>query len=148
MSKSLEMRRKKNLDAFNEIDEINWKGQSHNSGRSQEELDSIRELLESDSFTELTEETRDEDKTSSGILKALEESEKTDEELWSASDLGKYTINTPTQQKKAVEQQEIQMQPVSELEFQEISDDVDKVDADMQKRLEEMAKRLEEELGF
>ncbi len=148
MGKSLEARRKKNLDAFNEIDEINWKGQTHTSGRSQEELDSIREIFESDWFKKLEEESRDEDKTSSGILKALEESEKTDEELWSASDLGRHTINTPTPQKKAVEEQEMKMQPVSELEFQEISDDVDKEDVDMQRRLEEAAKRLEEELGF
>lgn len=146
MGKSLEMRRKKNLDAFNEIDEINWEGQTHNSGKSQEELDSIREIFESDWFKELEEEKRDEDKTSSGMLKMLEESEKTDEELkelWSASDLGRHTINTPTPQKKAVEQQEMKMKPVSKLEFQEISDDLDKEDANMQKRLEEMVQELE-----
>ncbi len=38
-------------------------------------------------------------------------------EIWSASDLGKYTIGTPTQEKQAVESQEKNMQPVSELEF-------------------------------
>lgn len=107
-------------------------------------------MFESDWFKEIEEE-KNEDKTAYGILKQLEESEKSDEELrelWSASDLGKYTINTPTQQKKTVEEHEMQMQPVSELEFQEISQDVDKEDADMQKKLEEMAKQLEEEMGF
>lgn len=136
MGKSLEMRRKKNLDAFNEIDEIDWEGQSNNSSRTQEELDSIREMFESDGFKE-------EDKTSYGILKGIEESEKPDEELWSASDLGKHTINVPTSQKKAAEKQEMQMQPVSKLDFQEISDDVDKEDADMQKKLDEEVQELE-----
>lgn len=40
------------------------------------------------------------------------------------------------------------MEPVSELEFQEISDEVDREDAEMQKKFEEMAKQLEEEMGF
>ena len=35
------------------------------------------------------------------------------------------------------------MQPISELEFQEISADVDREDAEMQKKFEEMAKELE-----
>ena len=83
---------------------------------------------------------------STGIAKALAESEMSDEqleELWSASDLGKYTVGTPTQEKQAVEGQEKNMQPVSELEFQEISDDMDHEDAEMQKKLEEAWQELE-----
>ena len=59
------------------------------------------------------------------------------------NDLGKSTINTPTPQKKAVEQQETQMLPVSELEFQEIADSVDNEDAEMQKQLDEAVAELE-----
>ena len=70
-------------------------------------------------------------------------SEEQPEELWSASDLGKYTIGTPTQEKQAVKGQEKNMQPVSELEFQEISDDLDLEDAEMQKKLKEEVQELE-----
>lgn len=146
MGKSLEMRRKKNLDSFNEIDEINWDGKSGTSGRTQEELDSLKEMFESDWFKDVQEEARTEDTTSYGMLKMLEESEKSDDELtelWGASDLGKYTINTPTPQKQAVAKAETQMQPVSKLEFTEISEDLDKEDADMQKKLEEAFLELE-----
>ena len=65
------------------------------------------------------------------------------EELWNASDLGKYTIGTPTQEKQEVMQQEQYMKPVSELEFQEISKDADPVDIEMQKKFEQMAAELE-----
>ncbi len=78
---------------------------------------------------------------SNGIAKALAESEI--KELWSASDLGKYTIATPTQAKQAVQAQEQSMEPVSKLEFKEISDEVDREDAEMQKKFEEMAQELE-----
>lgn len=80
------------------------------------------------------------------IVKGTAESEMSDEqleELWSASDLGKYTVGTPTQEKQAVKGQEKNMQPVSELEFQEISDDMDHEDAEMQKKLEEAWQELE-----
>ena len=146
MGKSLEMRRKKNLDAFDEIDEMNWDGKSSTSGRTQEELDSLKEMFESDWFKDVQEKSRAEDTTSYAMLKMLEESEKSDEELtelWGASDLGKYTINTPTPQKQAVAKSETQMQPVSELEFKEISEDLDKEDAEMQKKLEEAFLELE-----
>lgn len=56
MGKSLEMRRKKNLDSFNEIDEINWDRKSSTSGKTQEELDSIRDLLGTDWVRELLDE--------------------------------------------------------------------------------------------
>lgn len=78
---------------------------------------------------------------SEGISKALAESEI--KELWSASDLGKYTIGIPTQAKQNVQAQEQFMEPVSEFEFQEISDEVDREDAEMQKKFEEMAQELE-----
>lgn len=146
MGKSLEMRRKKNLDSFNEIDEINWDGKSSTSGRTQEELNSLKEMFESDWFKDVQEEARTEDTTSYGMLKMLEESEKSNDELtelWRASDLGKYTINTPTPQKQTAAKAETQMQPVSKLEFTEISEDLDKEDADMQKKLEEAFLELE-----
>lgn len=73
MGKSLETSRKKSLDSFKEVDEINWKSQN-NGQRTQEELDSlraIRDLLENDpeissgsstpSSWDLTEETRKRD---------------------------------------------------------------------------------------
>ncbi len=83
---------------------------------------------------------------SDGMAKALAESEMSDEELealWNKNDLGKYTIGTPIQAKQAVQEQEQFMEPVSELEFQEISDEVDREDAEMQKKLEEMVQELE-----
>ena len=83
---------------------------------------------------------------SDGMAKALAESEMSDEELealWNKNDLGKYTIGVPTQAKQAVQEQEQSMEPVSEIEFQEISSDVDREDAEMQKKLEEMVQELE-----
>lgn len=78
---------------------------------------------------------------SDGIAKALAESEM--EELWSASELGKYTIGTPTKDKKDAQDQEQYMDPVSKLQIQEISDDMDYEDAKLQKRLEQIAQELE-----
>lgn len=83
---------------------------------------------------------------SDGMAKALAESEMSDEELealWNKNDLGKYTIGVSTQAKQAVQEQEQYMEPVSEIEFQEISSDVDREDAEMQKKLEEMVQELE-----
>lgn len=83
---------------------------------------------------------------SDGMDKALAESEMSDEELealWNKNDLGKYTIGVQTQAKQAVQEQEQYMEPVSEIEFQEISSDVDREDAEMQKKLEEMVQELE-----
>jgi hypothetical protein len=78
---------------------------------------------------------------SDGIAKALEESKI--ETLWSMEDLGKYTINTPTQEKQTAQNEDKNMQPISELEFKKISKDADKVDIEMQKKLEQMAEELE-----
>ena len=55
---------------------------------------------------------------------------------WDASDLGKYTINTPTPEKHKVEEQDEKMIPISEKDFKEISDDIDVEDANFQNRLE------------
>ena len=82
--------------------------------------DSYAYLFEDDEFENLLKEMKsiDEDdkamldatrQTSNGIAQALAESEMSDEELmalWNKNDLGKFTINTPTIQKKEVEQQE------------------------------------------
>ena len=80
------------------------------------------------------------------IKKILAESEMGDEELaslWGKNDLGKYTINTPTQEKQAAQNEDRNMQPISELEFQEISDEVDHEDAEMQEKFKQMAEELE-----
>ena len=80
------------------------------------------------------------------IKKILAESEMGDEELaslWGKNDLGKYTINTPTQEKQAAQNEDRNMQPISELEFQEISDEVDREDAEMQEKFKQMAEELE-----
>ena len=79
---------------------------------------------------------------SDGIDKLLQESEM-QEELWNASDLGKYTIGTPTQEKQEVMQQEQYMKPVSEKKKKKISKDADPVDIEMQKKFEQMAAELE-----
>lgn len=79
---------------------------------------------------------------SDGIAKALAESEM-QEELWSASDLGKYTINTPTQEKQKVSEQEKYMEPVPDKEFQEIAGESDQWSKEMQKKFDEMAKEME-----
>ena len=42
MKKSLEKRRKKDLDAYDEIDEINWKSQSNSSNLKTEEFARVR----------------------------------------------------------------------------------------------------------
>ena len=153
MGKSLEMRRKRNLDAFDEVNEINRKDHPNNSNTKKEKED-LEELFYSawvESNVNELEKIEDVDKAavdaarqeSAGIAKLLSESEMLDEELWSASDLGKYTINTPVQEKQKAEEQDKYMQPISELEFQGISADVDREDAEMQKKLEEIAKELE-----
>ena len=80
------------------------------------------------------------------IKKILAESEMGDEELaslWGKNDLGKYTINTPTQEKQAAQNEDRNMQPISKLEFQEISDEVDREDAEMQEKFKQMAEELE-----
>jgi hypothetical protein len=58
-------------------------------------------------------------------------------------DLVKYTINTPTKEKQAAQNEDKNMQLISELEFQEISEDADKEDIEMQKKFEQMAEELE-----
>ena len=81
-----------------------------------------------------------------GMDAMLAESEMSDEqltELWSASELGKYTIGESTQAKKKKKKQEQFMKPISELEFQDISDGMDREDAEMQKKLEEAWQELE-----
>lgn len=83
---------------------------------------------------------------SDAIEKGLAESEMSDEELaslWGKNDLGKYTINTPTQEKQAAQNEDRNMLPISELEFQEISDEVDREDAEMQEKFKQMVEELE-----
>lgn len=82
---------------------------------------------------------------SEAIARLVLESEMSDEEeaLWDKNDLGKYTIGVPTNAKKAVENQENRMEPVSEIEFTEILSDVDPEDKKMQAKLEEAVQELE-----
>lgn len=83
---------------------------------------------------------------SDAIVKGLATSEMSDEELatlWGKNDLGKYTINIPTQEKQAAQNEDRNMQPISELEFQKISDEVDREDAEMQEKFKQMAEELE-----
>ena len=103
MKKSLEKRRKKDLDAYDEIDEINWKSQSNSSNLKAEELSSLLDFLENDEYKEIPEETINEDKTSYELLEDAEHSYEELKELWDASDLGEYTIDTPTSQKEEAE---------------------------------------------
>ena len=78
---------------------------------------------------------------SEGIAKAIAESEMRDP--WSATDIGREFINTPTTDKMQAEQQEHHMEPLSPEIFYEISDDADPVDLEMQAELERMAAELE-----
>ena len=77
----------------------------------------------------------------SGINKMFAESESI--APWTAADIGKAFINTPSKDKLLAEQQELYMEPLEPDVFYEISDDVDPVDSEMQAKLEEMAARLE-----
>lgn len=132
----------KPLDAVKEAKEVDYDKDSYSYLFDEEEILGADKIL-----SEL--EAIDDDRValdaakqpSNGIAKALAESE--EKELWTATDLGKYTIGTPTQAKQAVQSQDMQMEPVSELEFQEISDDVDREDAEMQKKFEQIAEELE-----
>lgn len=103
MGKSLEMRRKKNLDAFDEINEINWKSQDDDR-MTQEELDSIRALLEEESEASFPEDKRESDAIEAGVLES--EMDEEPQYLWDGLDIGKETINTPTQDKQQARQQE------------------------------------------
>ena len=62
---------------------------------------------------------------------------------WDASDLGKYTINTPTSEKNKAAEQDKKMIPISEKEFEEISDDIDPEDANFQDWLKKQEKEFE-----
>lgn len=120
-------------------------------------LFSPEELLEMDEMSNKYQQIDEYDKAildyirvpSDGIAKAIAESEikekprETPEELWDASDLGKYTIGTLTQEKQAAKSQDRNMEPVSKLEFQEISDDVDREDAELQAEYERLVQELE-----
>ena len=74
-----------------------------------------------------------------GIRKEREESE----QLWDSSDLGKYTINTPTVDKLQEEQQYHRMEPISKKEFQEIAGEIDPIDDAIQRECEAAAEELE-----
>lgn len=67
---------------------------------------------------------------SDAITKAIAESEMSDEELmalWGKDDLGKYTINTPTIDKKQESSENKRMEIFDEKEFQEAMDEFNRL---------------------
>ncbi len=122
MRKSLEMRRHKNLDAFNEIDEMNWKsGQTNNNQSRAEALREVRELLDSYGFLideddkASYEDSKSQDQEIDDMIAA---SNYRISELWDSSDLGKYTINTPTIDKQEEDLSAKDMEIFDENEFE------------------------------
>ena len=81
---------------------------------------------------------------SDGISKAIEESEIKEKprELWNASDLGKYTIGTPTQEKQGAKSIEQSLE-LARKEFEELANNMGIDDAELQAEYEQMAEELE-----
>ena len=140
----------KPLDANVEKDgakEIQYNKDSYGYLFDEDELFMLKQLqLRDELLSELDLINEDSKNSHQEMADMIAESEMSDEqlkELWSASELGKYTIGTPTQEKQAVKKQEQYMEPISALEFQEISDEMDREDTEMQKKLEEAWQELE-----
>lgn len=81
---------------------------------------------------------------SNGISKAIAESEIKEKprELWNASDLGKYTIGTPTQEKQGAKSIEQSLE-LARKEFEELANNKEIDDAKLQAEYERMAEELE-----
>ena len=139
----------KPLDANVEKDgakEIQYDKDSYDYLFDEDELlfeQDLQDLIDEDDKASYYEDSKNSQQEMSDMIAESEMSDEQLKELWSASNLGKYTMETPIQAKQAVQEQEQFMEPVSELEFQEISDEVDREDAEMQKKLEEMVQELE-----
>ena len=78
---------------------------------------------------------------SEAIRRGVEES--AIEEVWSANDIGKEFINTPTLEKKQAEKQDYNMKPLPKEVFQEIADDADKEDLTLQAKIDSIVAELE-----
>lgn len=81
---------------------------------------------------------------SDGIAKAIAESEIKEKprELWNASDLAKYTIGTPIQEKQGTENIEQSLELAGK-EFEELAKNIGIDDAELQAEYEQMAEELE-----
>ena len=64
-------------------------------------------------------------------------------ELWDSTDLGRYTINTPTSEKESAEQQDSRMKPVPERDFLSITGEVNMEDAEFQRKIQEMLAEIQ-----
>lgn len=81
---------------------------------------------------------------SEGIAKAIAESEIKEKprKLWNASDLGKYTIGTQTQEKQGAKSIEQSLELAGK-EFEELANNMEIDDAELQAEYERMAEELE-----
>ena len=115
-------------------------------------LFSPEELLEIEEMSNGYQQIDDDDKAildsirvpSDGIAKAIAESEIKEKprELWNASDLAKYTIGTPIQEKQGAENIEQSLELAGK-EFEELANNMEIDDAELQAEYERMAEELE-----
>lgn len=115
-------------------------------------LFSPEELLEIEEMSNGYQQIDDDDKAildsirepSDGIGKAIAESEIKEKprELWNASDLSKYTIGTPTQEKQGAKSIEQSLELAGK-EFEELANNMEIDDAELQAEYERMAEELE-----
>ncbi len=115
-------------------------------------LFSPEELLEIEEMSNGHQQIDDDDKAildsirvlSDGIRKAIAESEIEEKprELWNASDLGKYTIGTPTQEKQGAKSIEQSLELAGK-EFEELANNMEIDDAELQAEYERMTEELE-----
>ena len=115
-------------------------------------LFSPEELLEMEEMSKGYQQIDDDDKAildsirvpSDGISKAISESEIKEKprELWNGSDLGKYTIGTPTQEKQGAKSIEQSLELAGK-EFEELANNMEIDDAELQAEYERMAEELE-----
>lgn len=115
-------------------------------------LFSPEELLEIEEMSNGYQQIDDDDKAildsirvpSDGIAKAIAESEIKEKprELWNASDLSKYTIGTPIQEKQGAENIEQSLELAGK-EFEELAKNIGIDDAELQAEYEQMAEELE-----
>ena len=115
-------------------------------------LFSPEELLEMEEMSNGYQQIDDDDKAildsirvpSDGISKAIAESEIKEKprEQWNASDLGKYTMGTPTQEKQGAESIEQSLELTGK-GFEELAKKIGIDDAELQAEYERMAEELE-----
>ncbi len=115
-------------------------------------LFSPEELLEIEEMSNGHQQIDDDDKAildsirvlSDGIRKAIAESEIEEKprELWNASDLGKYTIGTPTQEKQGAKSIEQSLELAGK-DFEELANNMEIDDAELQAEYERMTEELE-----